>query len=115
MKEMVMKIQFAGISLIALFAATASGGVLAHEEYSETGLYHRIEHVRTDPTAPSTRAEAFNPEQYVEGASLYLIARDAQTGSVRGLAGPVRSDPFAEAAERNLERALGPIGGRNTF
>jgi len=93
-----MKAKLACIPLIALLAA--STGALAHEGNPEAGPYHRFEHVRSDGPAGST-AGAFDPQQYVEGNSLYWVASHAQA-TVRGAAGPVRSDPAPTARGRAM-------------
>ena len=111
-----MKYTLASIPLIALLAAAASSGALAHEESSNYGPYHWFSHVQEGSADPPARmAGTFDPAQYAEGASLYLVhAQIAAMGSLQGMAGPLRTDSEMAATEREWDKRLGSVNGRNT-
>lgn len=49
-----MKTKLATLALITLFSAGASTGALAHQDTSEAGSYHNLQHVIQQPSTPET-------------------------------------------------------------
>lgn len=96
-----MKTTATTLALIGLFAAAAAGGALAHEDYSESGSLHWLQHVMAQPVTPAAAGlarenpqgwDAGNPAEGVGGLALFEAM---QTAAVR---------PRAQAGDATLDR-----------
>lgn len=89
-----MKTKLTTLTLIALFAATGSSVALAHQDSSESSLFHNLRHVTQAKGAEGRPAvlEVLPLADYGEGTSLLTITQFVPGGGPDAVSGNWHSE-----------------------